>query len=128
MGIDPRAGKSVESDMLVDVPRLITSYYGEKPDPAIAAERISFGTSGHRGSSFARSFNEAHILATSQAICDYRSMRGICGPLFLGVDTHALSKPARESTLEVLAANAVEVRVDEALGYTPTPVISHAIS
>ena len=127
MGIDPRAGKPVESDMLVDVPRLVTAYYGEKPDPAIAAERIAFGTSGHRGSSLARSFNEAHILATSQAICDYRSMRGIHGPLFLGVDTHALSEPARVSTLEVLAANGVEVRIDEAFGYTPTPVISHAI-
>ena len=113
--------------MLVDVPRLVTAYYGEKPDPAIAAERIAFGTSGHRGSSLARSFNEAHILATSQAICDYRSMRGIHGPLFLGVDTHALSEPARVSTLEVLAANGVEVRIDEAFGYTPTPVISHAI-
>jgi phosphoglucomutase len=127
MGINPRAGKPVESNMLVDVPRLVTAYYGEKPDPAIAAERVAFGTSGHRGSSLVRSFNEAHILATSQAICDYRNMCGIRGPLFLGVDTHALSEPARVSTLEVLAANGVEVRIDAACGYTPTPVISHAI-
>jgi phosphoglucomutase len=127
MAIDPRAGKPVESALLIDVPKLVTAYYSETPDPTNPAERVTFGTSGHRGSSLERSFNEAHILATSQAICDYRSEQGIHGPLFLGVDTHALSEPARVSALEVLAANGIEVRIDKAFGYTPTPVISHAI-
>jgi phosphoglucomutase len=113
--------------MLVNVARLVTAYYAERPDPANAAERVAFGTSGHRGSAFLRSFNEAHILAIAQAICSYRQAHGIDGPLFMGMDTHALSEPAFASALEVLAANGVEVMVDERRGYTPTPVISHAI-
>jgi len=113
--------------MLVDVPRLVTAYYAESPDPAVALERVAFGTSGHRGSSLLRSFNEAHILAVSQAVCDHRREKGIDGPLFLGIDTHALSEPALESALSVLAANGVTVMVDKTRGYTPTPVISHAI-
>ena len=113
--------------MLVNVPRLVTAYYTEHPDRAVAAERVAFGTSGHRGSAFERSFNEAHILAITQAICSYRQAHRIEGPLFLGMDTHALSEPAFASALEVLAANGVEVMIDRDRGYTPTPVISHAI-
>src|SRR6202166_2129190 len=113
--------------MLVNVPRLVTAYYAERPDPSIAAQRVSFGTSGHRGSAFELSFNEAHILAITQAICLYRKKHQIGGPLFLGVDTHALSEPAFVSALEVLAANGVEVMIDRDRGYTPTPVISHAL-
>jgi len=113
--------------MLVNVPRLVTAYYAERPDPAIVAERVAFGTSGHRGTAFARTFNEAHILAITQAICSYRVAHAINGPLFMGMDTHALSEPALVSALEVLAANGVEVMLDERRGYTPTPVISHAI-
>lgn len=113
--------------MLVNVPRLVTVYYAEHPDPAVAAERVAFGTSGHRGTAFARTFNEAHILAITQAICSYRVAHAINGPLFMGMDTHALSEPALVSALEVLAANGVEVMLDERRGYTPTPVISHAI-
>ncbi len=113
--------------MLVDVPRLVTAYFSESPDPARELERVAFGTSGHRGSSFTRSFNEAHVLAMSQAVCDHRRERGIDGPLYLGIDTHALSEPALESALSVLAANGVTVMVDAARGFTPTPVISHAI-
>ncbi len=97
------------------------------PDPALPTERVSFGTSGHRGSSLKQSFNEHHILAVTQAICEYRSSQGTTGPLFLGMDTHALSQPAWETSLEVLAANGVDVMIDRGLGYTPTPVISHAI-
>jgi phosphoglucomutase len=113
--------------MLVNVPRLVTAYYAERPDPLVARERVAFGTSGHRGSPFERTFNEAHILAITQAICSYRHMHGIEGPLFLGMDTHALSEPAFASALEVLAANGVEVMIDQHQDYTPTPVISHAI-
>ncbi len=113
--------------MLVDVPRLITAYYTEQPDPAVAAQRVSFGTSGHRGSSLDCSFNERHILAITQAICEYRAANGADGPLFLAKDTHALSEPAFASALEVLAANDVAVMVDETLGYTPTPTLSHAV-
>ncbi len=113
--------------MLVDVPKLITSYYVEKPDVGIAAQKVSFGTSGHRGSSLHHAFNEDHILAISQAICEYRRDRGVLGPLFLAKDTHALSEPAFASALEVLAANSVEVMIDNELGYTPTPALSHAI-
>jgi phosphoglucomutase len=113
--------------MLVDVPRLITAYYSERPDPSVPAQRVAFGTSGHRGSAFERSFNEGQVLAISQAICAHRKRRGIDGPLFLGFDTHALSAPAFASTLEVLAANGVEVRVATGGEYTPTPAISHAI-
>ncbi len=113
--------------MLVDVPKLITAYYSDIPDPAVAAQRVSFGTSGHRGSAFNRAFNEWHILAITQAICLYRKQQGTNGPLFLGIDTHALSFPAQASALEVLAANGVEVMMAEGGEYTPTPVISHAI-
>jgi phosphoglucomutase len=113
--------------MLVNIPRLVTAYYTERPDPSVPEQRVAFGTSGHRGSAFKLSFNEAHILAISQAICLYRKQQHIDGPLFLGMDTHALSEPAFTSALEVLAANGVEVMVDRDGGYTPTPVISHAI-
>jgi len=113
--------------MLVNVARLITAYYTERPDPSVATQRVAFGTSGHRGSSLSHSFNEAHILAISQAICLYRKQQQITGPLFLGIDTHALSEPAKATALEVLAANGVRVMVDDGEGYTPTPVISHAI-
>lgn len=113
--------------MLINIPRLITAYYTEKPDPSIPVHRVAFGTSGHRGSSFTYSFNENHILATSQAICEYRAAQGITGPLFMGIDTHALSMPAFASAMEVLAANGVTVMIASDDGYTPTPVISHAI-
>ncbi|HEX3859056.1 MAG TPA: phosphoglucomutase, partial [Pseudolabrys sp.] len=125
--IDPRAGKPVTPDMLVDVPRLVTAYFEQTPDPAKLTEKVSFGTSGHRGAAFERSFNEAHILAISQAVCLYRKKAGIEGPLFIGMDTHALSAPAFASALEVLAGNGVETMIDRLDGYTPTPVISHAI-
>jgi phosphoglucomutase len=125
--VSPLAGKPAPASMLVNVPRLVTAYYAEHPDPSVAAERVAFGTSGHRGSAFERSFNEAHILAITQAICSYRQAHRINGPLFMGMDTHALSEPAFASALEVLAANGVEVMIDRAGGYTPTPVISHAI-
>src|SRR5579864_4720845 len=127
MKLNPLAGKPAPASMLVNVPRLITAYYSERPDPAIASQRVAFGTSGHRGSAFERAFNEAHILAITQAICAYRRECGYDGPLFLGMDTHALSEPAFASALEVLAANGVEVMIDKDRGYTPTPVISHAI-
>jgi phosphoglucomutase len=127
MNVDPRAGKPAEQSMLVDVARLVTSYYAEVPDPSVPAQRVAFGTSGHRGSSLERTFNEAHILAISQAICLYRKGQGIDGPLFMGMDTHALSVPALTSALQVLAANGVEVMLAKEDEYTPTPVISHAI-
>jgi phosphoglucomutase len=123
----PRAGQPADPSMLVDVPRLITAYYAGRPDPAVAAQRVAFGTSGHRGSSLSNSFNEAHILAITQAICDYRHEQNISGPLYLAKDTHALSEPAYVSALEVLAANEVDVMIDRDNGYTPTPVLSHAI-
>ena len=125
--MDPRAGKPAEPSMLANIPRLITAYYSQRPDPAVPGQRVSFGTSGHRGSAFDTAFNEAHILAITQAICQHRRERGIDGPLFLGIDTHALSEPARASALEVLAANDVTVMIDDRDGYTPTPVVSHAI-
>jgi phosphoglucomutase len=125
--IDPRAGKTVDPSMLVNVPRLVTAYFAGKPDPSVPAQRVAFGTSGHRGSAFNNAFNEAHILAISQAVCDHRHSRGIDGPLFIGIDTHALAEPALASALEVFAANGVDVMVDECDGYTPTPVISRAI-
>ena len=125
--ISPLAGKPAPASMLVNVPRLATAYYAEHPDPSVAAERVAFGTSGHRGSAFERTFNEAHIVAITQAICSYRQTHRIEGPLFIGIDTHALSEPAFVSALEVLAANGVEVMTDRDRGYTPTPVISHAI-
>jgi phosphoglucomutase len=127
MKISPLAGKPAEPLMLVNLPRLITAYYTGRPDPSVAAQRVSFGTSGHRGSSFDNSFNETHILAITQAICDYRRREGIDGPLYLGIDTHALSAPAFANALEVLAANEIAVMIDADDGYTPTPVISHAI-
>ena len=123
----PRAGQPAEAADLVNVPRLLAAYYTQTPDPGERGQRVAFGTSGHRGSSLRTSFNEAHILATTQAICEYRTAGGATGPLFLGQDTHALSEPAFRTALEVLAANGVEVRVDAADRYTPTPVISHAI-
>ncbi len=123
----PRAGRPAEAADLVNVPRLLASYYTETPDAAERGQRVAFGTSGHRGSSLRTSFNEAHILATTQAICEYRQANGATGPLFLGQDTHALSEPAFRTALEVLAANAVTARVDAADRCTPTPVISHAI-
>jgi len=125
--VNPLAGKPAPASALVDVPRLITAYYTEKPDPAIAAQRVAFGTSGHRGSSFDVSFNEAHVLAISQAICRYRKLQGVDGPLFIGFDTHALSAPAFASALEVLAANEVVVMTAANGEYTPTPAVSHAI-
>jgi phosphoglucomutase len=125
--LSPLAGKPPPANMLVDLPKLITAYYTERPDPAIASQRVAFGTSGHRGSSFERSFNETHVLAITQAICGYRKQQGVTGPLFLGFDTHALSAPAFASALEVLAANDVEVMIAKGDEYTPTPAISHAI-
>ncbi len=127
MKVSQLAGKPVDQSQLVDLPRLITAYYSLKPDVSIAAQRVAFGTSGHRGSAFDTAFNEAHILAISQAICLYRKNQNISGPVYLGMDTHALSVPAFASALEVLAANGVETMVDSESGYTPTPAISHAI-
>jgi len=127
MEVSALAGKPAPRSILIDVPKLIAAYYSGKPDPSVAAQRVAFGTSGHRGCSLDNSFNEAHILATTQAICLYRKQQNIDGPLYLGVDTHALSGPALTSAMEVLAANGVEVMVDTHDGYTPTPVISHAI-
>ncbi len=125
--INPLAGQAAPAASLVDIPRLITAYYSERPDPAIAAQQVAFGTSGHRGSSFDSSFNEFHVLSISQAICEYRRQQNINGPLFMGFDTHALSAPAFASALEVLAANGVEVMISARDEYTPTPALSHAI-
>ncbi len=127
MATHPLAGKPAPAETLVDLHTLLTAYLEEKPDPAIRGQQVSFGTSGHRGSSLKRSFNERHILAVTQAICDYRCSQATAGPLYLGIDTHALSQPACDSALEVLAANGVDVMIDRDGGYTPTPVISHAI-
>ncbi len=127
MPIHTLAGKPAPASVLVDLAQLRDAYYRDVPDPSVPAQRVAFGTSGHRGSSFKRSFNIGHIAAIVQAICEYRTSQGTSGPLFLGMDTHALSRPAFETTLEVLAANSVEVMVDRDDGYTPTPVISHAI-
>ena len=127
MKVSPLAGKQAEPAMLVDVPKLVAAYYADVPDPAMPEQRVVFGTSGHRGSALKRAFNERHILAISQAICWYRKRQKIEGPLFLGIDTHALSAPAYASTLEVLAANGVNVMVAENDEYTPTPAVSHAI-
>jgi len=124
---DPRAGKPAEPSDLVNLPRLITAYYTGRPDPSLPGQAVAFGTSGHRGSAFTDSFNESHILAITQAICGYRRQQGIDGPLFLAKDTHALSEPAFASAMEVLSANGVEVMIDQDGGYTPTPVLSHAI-
>ena len=125
--ISPLAGKPATRDMLVDVGRLVAAYYAEVPDPSIAAQRVAFGTSGHRGSSFNGTFNEWHVLAITQAICEYRQQQKISGPLYLGIDTHALSAPAFASALEVLAANGVETLIARDGEFTPTPAVSHAI-
>ena len=124
---NPLAGMPAPAESLVNVARLITQYFAMTPDPSVVAQRVAFGTSGHRGSSFDRSFNEHHVLAITQAICDYRKTKGIDGPLFLGIDTHALSEPAFASALEVLAANAVDTMIATADEYTPTPALSRAI-
>jgi phosphoglucomutase len=124
---NPSAGKPAPAGQLVDIGKLLAAYFDLKPDPSVAAQRVAFGTSGHRGCSFDHSFNEAHVLAITQAICEYRAQQNIDGPLFLGIDTHALSKPACDSALEVLAANGVEVRIAQGGEYTPTPAVSHAI-
>ncbi|MEO7335796.1 MAG: phosphoglucomutase (alpha-D-glucose-1,6-bisphosphate-dependent) [Caldimonas sp.] len=125
--LSPLAGKPAPASSLVDIARLVTAYYTQVPDPTVAAQRVAFGTSGHRGISFDASFNEAHVLAITQAICDYRKGKGIDGPLFLGIDTHALSEPAAATALEVLAANGVETMLSAGDEYTPTPAVSHAI-
>ncbi|MFY0512877.1 phosphoglucomutase (alpha-D-glucose-1,6-bisphosphate-dependent) [Streptomyces anulatus] len=125
--VHERAGRPAQPADLVDVARLVTAYYALHPDPAEPSQRVAFGTSGHRGSAFAAAFNEDHIAATTQAICDYRARQGTDGPLFLGADTHALSEPARVTALEVLAANGVTALIDSEDGYTPTPAVSHAI-
>jgi len=122
--VNPLAGKPAPASMLVNVARLVTAYFSGVPDPAIPSQRVAFGTSGHRGSAYDCAFNEAHILAIAQSVCLYRKQAGIDGPLFLGMDTHALAEPAFASALEVFAANGVETMIDAAGGYTPTPVIS----
>jgi phosphoglucomutase len=127
MSLHPLAGKIAPKEMLVNIPELIASYYTLSPNMQENTERVAFGTSGHRGCSLKRSFNEAHILAVSQAVCEYRKKAGISGTLFMGMDTHALSFPAQLSALQVLAANGIDVRIAKDFGYTPTPVISHAI-
>jgi phosphoglucomutase len=127
VALDERAGRPADPADLVDVDALIGAYYDRRPDPSDPAQRVAFGTSGHRGSAFRNGFNEAHILATTEAICRYRVQRGYSGPLFLGRDTHALSEPATRTALSVLLARGVDVRIDEADGYTPTPAVSHAI-
>lgn len=125
--INPLAGKPAPRSLLVDVPKLLRAYVDLRPDPSVPGQRVAFGTSGHRGSAFERSFNEWHVLAISQAICDYRNCKGIDGPLYIGMATHALSRPAFESALEVLAANGVATRIAHSGEFTPTPAISHAI-
>src|SRR6202167_5616331 len=127
MKLNPLAGKPAPASMLVNVPRLVTAYYTEHPDPHIDSQRVAFGTSGHRGSAFNCAFNEEHILAITQAICEHRLQNRIDGPLFIGMDTHALSEPAFASAMEVLAANNVQVMIDKGTPYTPTPAVSHAI-
>jgi phosphoglucomutase len=127
MNVHELAGKPAPRSMLANIPRLVTAYYALRPDVSEETQRVAFGTSGHRGSSLGNSFNEGHILATSQAICEYRKSKGIEGPLFLGMDTHALSEPAFATAVEVFAANGVDVFIQDGLGYTPTPVVSHAI-
>ena len=127
MADSPLAGKPAPASMRANLPRLVTAYYAQVPDPELAAQRVAFGTSGHRGSAFNAAFNEWHVLAISQAICEYRTLKGIDGPLFLGIDTHALSEPAAASAIEVLAANGVELMLAAGDEYTPTPAISHAI-
>ena len=127
MAVSELAGKPAPASILENIPRLVSAYYTRRPDVSDPSQRVAFGTSGHRGSSLRGSFNEEHILAVAQAICDCREERGIRGPLFLGMDTHALSEPARISALEVFAANEVTVMVQQGQGYTPTPAVSHAV-
>jgi len=127
MKVSPLAGKPAPESILANIPRLVTDYYAFEPDPAESTQKVAFGTSGHRGTSLERSFNEEHILAITQAICLHRRQQGIDGPLFIGIDTHALSEPAFATALEVLAANEVDVMIDDRDGFTPTPVVSHAI-
>ena len=127
MKVSPLAGKPAAPSILINVDKLVSAYYAGQPDPSVPAQRVAFGTSGHRGCSLDNSFNEAHILAITQAICFYRKQQSIDGPLHIGFDTHALSEPAFRTALEVLAGNGVDVMVDAANSYTPTPVISHAI-
>src|SRR3954465_11612432 len=123
----PLAGKPAPRDVLVDVDRLRRLYFEEKPDPEEPQQRVSFGTSGHRGSSLKRAFNDAHIAAVTQAVCEFRKQQGTSGPLYLGMDTHALSGPPRATCLEVLVTNGVDVRCAKEGEWTPTPVVSHAI-
>ena len=123
----PLAGKPAPLEVLVNIPRLVSAYYTLHPDPQNPAQAVVFGTSGHRGSSLTGSFNEDHVLAISQAIAEYRKAAGITGPLFMGMDTHALSEPAHNTALEVFAGNGVELMIHTGMRYTPTPVISHAI-
>ena len=125
--IHPLAGQAAPPSMLPNIPRLVTAYFAQKPDPEIPAQRVAFGTSGHRGSALNNAFNEAHIVAISQALCDYRREKDLSGPLFVGIDTHALAEPALASALEVFAAAAIDVMIDHSDGYTPTPAVSHAI-
>ena len=127
MSHSPLAGHTAPLSILVNLPRLVTAYYSLRPDPAQSTQRVAFGTSGHRGSAFNSSFNEQHVLAITQAICQYRALNNITGPVFLGLDTHALSEPAGATALEVLAANGVHVMLAEGDEYTPTPAVSHAI-
>ncbi len=127
MAISPLAGKPAPKELLVDLARLEREYFDRKPDVSDPQQLVSFGTSGHRGSSLNGTFTEAHILATTQAICDYRQGKGVDGPLFIGKDTHAVSGPAQRTALEVLAANGVETMVQQDDGFTPTPAVSHAI-
>src|SRR5215210_737794 len=127
MTVDPRAGQLPDPSMLANIPRLVSAYYTQHPDPTRREERVAFGTSGHRGTSLKGAFTESHILATTQAICQYRHEQEIDGPVFLGIDTHALSESAFGSALEVLAANGVDAMIDANDGYTPTPAVSHAI-
>jgi phosphoglucomutase len=127
MSVHEWAGKKAPLELLVNVPRLVSAYYTEKPNPENPAQRVSFGTSGHRGSSLERSFNEDHVLAMCQAICEIRTAMGVTGPLYAGMDTHALSEPAQRTAIEVFAANGVDLFIQDGFGYTPTPVISHAI-
>src|SRR5665647_2245445 len=127
MEVSKYAGKPARPEILVNVPKLVTAYFAEVPDPSVPEQQVSFGTSGHRGSSFKSSFNENHILAITQAICLYRKQQKITGPLFLGIDTHALSVPAFSTALEVLSGNGIEVMIAGKEEYTPTPAISHAI-
>jgi phosphoglucomutase len=127
MATHPLAGKPAPRELLVNVPRLVSAYYTGRPDPSVPEQQVAFGTSGHRGSSLLTSFNEDHILAICQALCEWRHAQHIDGPLYIGMDTHALSEPALATAVEVFAANQMEIFIQAGLGYTPTPVISHAI-